>query len=546
MRSRLAGFAVISLFVLMMVPAYASVTSLSLEKSFYTTDEKFGFIGTLNETDSVFVIIRNAGGAFKGMLSDPLSTDEFNVIPRPVSDFFKFKGIYDATAFTGQEKEEDGFTIKLEFDGEKLFEVQDFVLQLKTIIDKTIEVEKTISFTASLTDSSIDDVVFSLNSAAINEGATIDPSSGKFVWTPLKSHGSFQDVPYSFDIVVKSRAQEDRENITITVKKAYDEPETTEPEPETTTETTEPELKELEIPAPFVDETKEPQSYVDRYNTEASYKKWFDDNYSEYSSIYEAVGLEKQLEIPALFVDESKDPQSYVDRYNSEASYKKWFDDNYSEYFSIYEAVGLDEPKELAPFVDPNLDPQYYIDRYNNEITYKDWFDKTYPDITIYKAVGLDEPVIEEPEFGECGKGTKLIDGKCTIVATKSEGGGCLIATAAYGSEMAPQVQLLREIRDNQLMKTDSGVSFMTGFNQFYYSFSPYIADMQRENPVFQEVVKIGITPLLSSLSIMSYAESESQVIGYGIGVILMNIGMYFAAPVMLFYGIRKVRRVRF
>ena len=118
--------------------------------------------------------------------------------------------------------------------------------------------------------------------------------------------------------------------------------------------------------------------------------------------------------------------------------------------------------------------------------------------------------------------------------SSENEGGGCLIATAAYGSEMAPQVQFLREIRDNQLMSTDSGVSFMTGFNQLYYSFSPYIADMQRENPVFKEAVKIGITPLLSSLSIMSYAESESQVIGYGIGIILMNIGMYFVVPVML------------
>jgi len=166
--------------------------------------------------------------------------------------------------------------------------------------------------------------------------------------------------------------------------------------------------------------------------------------------------------------------------------------------------------------------------------------------LSIYEAVGLEEPIIEEPEFGECGEGTKLIDGKCTIIATESKGGGCLIATAAYGSEMAPQVQFLREIRDNQLMNTDSGKSFMTGFNQLYYSFSPTIADIQRENPIFKEAVKIGITPLLSSLSIMSYAESESQVLGYGISVILMNIGMYFAAPAMLFYGIRKFRRARF
>jgi len=121
------------------------------------------------------------------------------------------------------------------------------------------------------------------------------------------------------------------------------------------------------------------------------------------------------------------------------------------------------------------------------------------------------------------------------------ETGGCLIATATYGSEMAPQVQLLREIRDNQLMNTESGVSFMTGFNQFYYSFSPHIADMERENPAFKELVKIGITPLLSSLSIMSHAESDSEVLGYGIGVILMNIGMYFVIPIVMVYKVKKI-----
>jgi len=121
-----------------------------------------------------------------------------------------------------------------------------------------------------------------------------------------------------------------------------------------------------------------------------------------------------------------------------------------------------------------------------------------------------------------------------------SEGGGCLIATATYGSEMAPQVQLLREIRDNQLLSTESGVSFMTGFNSLYYSFSPHIADLERDNPVFKEMVKIGITPLLSTLSVMSYAETESEVLGYGIGVILMNLGMYFGLPAIVILQIKK------
>ena len=52
------------------------------------------------------------------------------------------------------------------------------------------------------------------------------------------------------------------------------------------------EPKKLEIPDSFVDETKDPQSYVDRYNNEANYKKWFDDNFSD-STIYDAVGIEK-------------------------------------------------------------------------------------------------------------------------------------------------------------------------------------------------------------------------------------------------------------
>ena len=44
------------------------------------------------------------------------------------------------------------------------------------------------------------------------------------------------------------------------------------------------------------------------------------------------------------------------------------------------------------------------------------------------------------------------------------ENGGCLIATATFGSELAPQVQQLRELRDNTIMKTNSGIAFMTTF----------------------------------------------------------------------------------
>ena len=124
----------------------------------------------------------------------------------------------------------------------------------------------------------------------------------------------------------------------------------------------------------------------------------------------------------------------------------------------------------------------------------------------------------------------------------QSRGGGCLIATAAFGSEMAPQVQFLRELRDNTVLQTESGSAFMTGFNQFYYSFSPAVADYERENPAFKEVVKLALTPLLASLSLLQYVDidSESEMLGYGISIILLNIGIYFVAPAILIMRIRK------
>ena len=126
-----------------------------------------------------------------------------------------------------------------------------------------------------------------------------------------------------------------------------------------------------------------------------------------------------------------------------------------------------------------------------------------------------------------------------------NEGGGCLIATATYGSELAPQVQMLREIRDNQLMNTESGSAFMTTFNEAYYSFSPYIADMERESPVFKEIVKAGLTPMLSTLAIMESAETESEVLGLGLSVIALNLGMYIGAPALIAMKVNQQIRSR-
>ena len=157
--------------------------------------------------------------------------------------------------------------------------------------------------------------------------------------------------------------------------------------------------------------------------------------------------------------------------------------------------------------------------------------------VVIQNGVILSQGMTND-EFGDI-----LINGNCaTSNSIEQFEGGCLIATATYGSEMATQVQQLRELRDNTLLQTESGKSFMSIFNNIYYSFSPYIADYERENPVFKEVVKLAITPMISSLSILNYVDmnSESEVLGYGISLIILNLGMYLGIPAVVVIGIRK------
>ena len=326
MQVKLAGFGILSLFLIMLVPVYAEVTEFSIEKNFYTIDEEIVFVGnTSEEREQVNVLMINPNGKesyFVGAVSNLQGT--FETIPKSVDSIFTIIGTYEFTAFTIQK--DNSISVTLEFDGNRVLQPTKSILQLNLIQDKIVEVERTITFTVSITDDSFIDTydgrdpVYSLENAPVD--ATIDGITGKFIWTPSKSYGSFEDVIYNFDIIVNANNQEDRENISIIVKKAYDEP-VIEPKVEPVIE-------------PKVEPVIEPK--------------------------VEPV-IEPIKSTIASFVDATKDPQSYVDRYNNESTYKEWFDENYSQYSSIYEAVGL-----------------------------------------------------EEPEFGICGEGTKLIDGVCTII----------------------------------------------------------------------------------------------------------------------------------
>jgi len=83
-----------------------------------------------------------------------------------------------------------------------------------------------------------------------------------------------------------------------------------------------------------------------------------------------------------------------------------------------------------------------------------------------------------------------------------------LIATATYGSELSPEVQFLRDFRDNSVLKTNAGSNFMIVFNAWYYSFSPSVAEFIREQPTVRGIVKLALYPLIGILRIGAAAFS--------------------------------------
>jgi hypothetical protein len=81
-------------------------------------------------------------------------------------------------------------------------------------------------------------------------------------------------------------------------------------------------------------------------------------------------------------------------------------------------------------------------------------------------------------------------------------GGGCLIATATFGSELSDEVQFLRGFRDNSILNTNTGSGFMVAFNAWYYSFSPHVAEFIRGNSLARTVTKLMLYPLMGILRV--------------------------------------------
>ncbi len=227
------------------------------------------------------------------------------------------------------------------------------------------------------------------------------------------------------------------------------------------------------------------------------------------------------------------------------------------------EMAGEDaEPELVRPAfeIEEGRDASYYVKRYAEQPAYREWFDSSYPQYAdICEAVGVASGCVEahlagkvaEPKDGMGDAQDADREPTTGTAAPDDDDSGCLIATAAYGTELAPQVQALREYRDGTLLATGSGSAFMSAFSSAYYAFSPQVADLEREHPAFRQAVAALMMPMLYTLQVATHADpaSEDSVLAYGIAAMLLVSVVYAGAPaagaVAVAWAVRRRRRVR-
>jgi streptogramin lyase len=133
-----------------------------------------------------------------------------------------------------------------------------------------------------------------------------------------------------------------------------------------------------------------------------------------------------------------------------------------------------------------------------------------------------------------------------TVVTTLAITRPCIVASAAYGSELAPEVQFLREFRDRTVMSTFAGAQFMRVFNAFYYSFSPDVARLIGGESFLTAITRNLIFPLLvclkaaTSALILLHVSSEIGVLVMGVLASCLTGTIYFLPLLVVIRTLRN------
>lgn len=99
-----------------------------------------------------------------------------------------------------------------------------------------------------------------------------------------------------------------------------------------------------------------------------------------------------------------------------------------------------------------------------------------------------------------CTETRKTCIGNCSPVPDPpKQAGKCFIATAAYGSEMAPEVKTLRRFRDRYLLTNVLGQAAVAS----YYALSPSLAVVISGSEELRALARRGLWPLVQAASLL-------------------------------------------
>lgn len=168
-----------------------------------------------------------------------------------------------------------------------------------------------------------------------------------------------------------------------------------------------------------------------------------------------------------------------------------------------------------------------------------------------YKAASYSLVVDSDEYLSDVVSARSTGAGSISSSGNQSQTSGCLIATAAFGSELAPQVDGLRTFRDKIVLQSFAGSSFLRVFNAWYYAFSPSVADYERESVWLQHSVRISLYPLLAVLQAGVIIHDAMTGIGTGNEVATVAtgitasflLGITYLSPVGIVLGVLGRKR---
>jgi hypothetical protein len=127
----------------------------------------------------------------------------------------------------------------------------------------------------------------------------------------------------------------------------------------------------------------------------------------------------------------------------------------------------------------------------------------------------------------------------------------CIIATATYGSEMAPEVIFMRHVRDNMIASNEVGRTIVNGWNTFYYSWSTPLALWIASSDALQSTFKVLLLPLVAIVHLTAFIYAAIATINLALASVIafstaaiLSVASYIIAPVLTLRTIYRKKHI--